>query len=341
MRHLLLFVFVILAPCGVAFAQEPRTQPGEIFGTSLHHTSQGIAYWYGEKQGGLGSLTGLPITEFGCTRCHIDSCETCHLKEEGGARTLSGAQARSPKTCGKCHGFADVAATRARGGVVDVHFEKGMSCMDCHTTGDVHGNGKAYNSMREEGAIEARCDKCHEKLTATPSHTVHGAALSCETCHVREMPSCHNCHVETRLRDKKSVAMPLSNVIFLVNQGGKVRPGICLTFTYKNKTLVEFAASFKHTVLKQGRTCKECHATSIVADIRAGSFSPGKYENGEYRSVSGVVPVVDGMKWPFVFFNREDGKWIPNPDAAPPVIHYSGYSSPLTPEQFKKLQASH
>lgn len=319
MRHLPLFAFLVLAPCRVAFAQEPPAQPDRIFGTSLHQTSRGIAYWYEEKQGGLGSLTGLPVTEFGCPRCHIDSCETCHLKEEGGVRALSRDQGRSPKTCGKCHAFADVAATRARGGVVDVHFEKGMSCMDCHTTGDVHGNGKAYNSMRDEGAIEARCDKCHDKLTATPRHTVHGASLSCEACHVGDMPSCHNCHVETRLRDKKSVSMPLNHVIFLA----------------------EFAASFKHTVLKQGRTCKDCHATSIVADIRAGNFSPGKYENGEYRSVSGVVPAVDGMKWPFIFFNREDGKWIPNQDAASPVIHYSGYSSPLTPEQFKKLQVPH
>jgi hypothetical protein len=341
MRYLVVFASLVLVPCGIGFAQEERPQPDQIFGTSLHHTSRGLAYWYSEKQGGLGRLTGLPISEFGCTRCHIDSCETCHLEQAGGIRRYSRNKARSPETCGKCHGFADVEATRKRGGIVDVHFEKGMVCMDCHTSGDVHGDGRAYNTLRDEGAIDARCDKCHDKLTAIPSHGVHGAKLGCAACHVKDRPSCHNCHVETRLKEGKSVSIPMNDVVFLVNATGQVNLAVCLTFIYNDKTMVEFAPSFRHAVVRQGRTCKDCHATSVVADIRSGQFSPGRYENGEFRSVSGVVPVVDGMRWPFVFFNRENGRWVPDRNALPPVIHYSGYSSPLTSEQLKKLLIAH
>lgn len=325
---------------GVASGQQGEPQADRMFDTSLHHTARGLTYWYAKEQGGLERLTGLPITEFGCLNCHVNSCGTCHLKEAEGTRIYSRDQARLPKTCGKCHEFADVDATREKGGVVDVHFERGMTCMDCHTGGEVHGDGKVYNSLRDEGAMKVRCDKCHGKLPASPSHTVHGAKLACAACHLKEVPSCLNCHVETRLKDKKSVSIALKDVAFLINEAGQVNLGACLTFVYNNKTMVEFTPSYAHTIVRQGRTCKDCHATSVLTDIRSGTFSPGRYENGEFRSVSGVVPVVDGMAWTFVFFNYENGRWIPNRDAGSPVIHYSGYSSPLTAEQFRKLQVS-
>lgn len=43
----------------------------------------------------------------------------------------------------------------------DVHFEKGMQCIDCHGTQDVHGggDGKLYTQMRDLIAI--RCWDCH------------------------------------------------------------------------------------------------------------------------------------------------------------------------------------
>ena len=120
-----------------------------------------------------------------------------------------------------------------------------------------------------------------------------------------------------------------------------MRAAACLTFIYRNKTMVEFTPSFTHTIVKRGRACKDCHATPVVDDIHSGKFVAGTYEKGKFVSVSGVVPVVDGVTWKFMFFDYNDGRWIPNRNAEPPLVHYSGYASPLTAEQFGKLQVAH
>jgi hypothetical protein len=336
-RHLYILLFLASALSGLLSAQQSNSPVNGIFATSLHATSRGVAHWYSKGQGGLERLTGLPITSFNCLSCHVASCDTCHLKEQAGVRIYSRQQALQPATCAKCHGFADVAATRKKGGIVDVHFEKGMNCMDCHTGREVHGDGKIYNSLRQEGAMDVSCAGCHDKLSTIPSHTVHGGKLDCGACHLKDVPSCHNCHVETRLTGK-SVSLPMKNVMFLVNEQGKVKAATCLTFVYQNKTMVEFTPNYTHTIVKAGRTCKDCHATSVVADIQSGKFVPGRIVNGEFQSVAGVVPVVAGMKWNFVFFDYKEGRWTPNPNAAAPIVHHSGYSSALTAEQLQKLQ---
>jgi hypothetical protein len=41
----------------------------------------------------------------------------------------------------------------------DIHLEKGMHCIDCHSAQDSHGNGKLYGETRN--AIEVDCTDCH------------------------------------------------------------------------------------------------------------------------------------------------------------------------------------
>ena len=41
----------------------------------------------------------------------------------------------------------------------DVHHERGMHCIDCHTQGDVMGDGKLHGQM--EYAVEITCSACH------------------------------------------------------------------------------------------------------------------------------------------------------------------------------------
>jgi Cytochrome c554 and c-prime len=45
----------------------------------------------------------------------------------------------------------------------DVHYDKGMSCIDCHTMQDHHGNGSIY-AKREQG-VEIECEDCHGSLS--------------------------------------------------------------------------------------------------------------------------------------------------------------------------------
>lgn len=41
----------------------------------------------------------------------------------------------------------------------DIHYERGMACVDCHTSRELMGDGKEY--VHEEDATEVRCVDCH------------------------------------------------------------------------------------------------------------------------------------------------------------------------------------
>lgn len=41
----------------------------------------------------------------------------------------------------------------------DIHHEKGMDCVDCHTSREIHGDGNIYG--KKEEAVEVRCRSCH------------------------------------------------------------------------------------------------------------------------------------------------------------------------------------
>ncbi|HLL23492.1 MAG TPA: hypothetical protein VK427_15250, partial [Kofleriaceae bacterium] len=43
--------------------------------------------------------------------------------------------------------------------LMDVHFERGMHCIDCHFLQDVHGDGNIYSTNWDQ--IEVECEDCH------------------------------------------------------------------------------------------------------------------------------------------------------------------------------------
>ena len=54
----------------------------------------------------------------------------------------------------------------------DIHLEKGMHCVDCHFTQDVHGTGKLYGDRR--AAIEITCQDCHGTPSAVATLVTSG-----------------------------------------------------------------------------------------------------------------------------------------------------------------------
>ncbi len=44
-------------------------------------------------------------------------------------------------------------------GKLDVHFQKGFDCIDCHTQFDIMGDGNIYSKQYQ--AVEIRCETCH------------------------------------------------------------------------------------------------------------------------------------------------------------------------------------
>lgn len=49
----------------------------------------------------------------------------------------------------------------------DIHCEKGLSCIDCHTTKELHGDGNIYNRMENE--VSVTCESCHGTPYAPPT----------------------------------------------------------------------------------------------------------------------------------------------------------------------------
>ncbi len=56
----------------------------------------------------------------------------------------------------------------------DIHLEKGMHCVDCHFSQDVHGNGKMYGQYAD--AIEISCIDCHGTIDRRASLETSGPA---------------------------------------------------------------------------------------------------------------------------------------------------------------------
>lgn len=321
-------------------AQErPARSNGSFYEKSLHYTDRGQEYWYAKEHGGLERITGIPFSQLGCDTCHVRSCDTCHASAVAGKPAYSADSAVTEAACLKCHGMESLTYARKnpRGQDADVHFAGGMKCMGCHSAREIHGDGTSFDSMQAPGVLDTRCEKCHSDLSKCPSNAVHKGKLDCGVCHVRDVPSCFNCHFDTKVSEKKSVSLPLKNIIFLINQNGKVKLANLHTFIYQNRTMIVFAPAFSHWIMKEGRRCEDCHATQVIKEMQAGTLKPVVWENGGLRNATGIIPVLDGFDWNFVFLNYVGGQWAPAGDAARPLLNYSGYSQPITKEQFARL----
>lgn len=329
-------VFLILG-----LAQEKKNGPTNFYENSLHFTNRGLEFWYAKEQGGLERITGIPFSELPCAGCHVRSCDTCHKKEIKGKASYSLERARSQEVCQGCHNFASLVEVQKNptSPTADVHFKMGLKCMDCHTAREVHGDGTPYRSMRDAGAMDVRCENCHEPAQLTcPGIKDHKGRLDCKGCHVRDVPSCYNCHFETRVKEGKSHSLPIKNLLFLINYDGKVTLGNLHTFVYQGKTMITFAPSFPHLVMKKGRTCGECHGTPILQELKAGRLKLVRFENGEIQNIAGIVPVLEGQDWGFIFLDFKEGRWVPLEKPAQPLINYAGFCSPITQEQLAKLE---
>ena len=202
-----------------------------------------------------------------CDSCHISSsqrpekergCLSCHLEKDVGSgpdqkqhRIIS----RSPPTenCSTCHSGSGrialtysgrresfVASMGSRGILEsenrttpmepDVHFTAGLTCVDCHNSSEVMGDGSSP-SHKGEGTL-ASCNNCHRKKSiltqdsqpdqGSPHKGLEGTeilsrtdgkrlispdyretdhdsnhdTLSCDACHNQGTPFCVGCHIQ-------------------------------------------------------------------------------------------------------------------------------------------------
>ncbi|MBI5584896.1 MAG: hypothetical protein HY892_13875 [Deltaproteobacteria bacterium] len=117
-----------------------------------------------------GGDVSLPRNKVGYGRQHrlsasppVSQCLRCHNRSGRIGLTYSGLlesdQYGTPYQSGDLH------KSRLSGGrfvqhlTPDIHFEKGMHCIDCHLAREIMGDGRIYSRMYQ--AVEIRCEDCH------------------------------------------------------------------------------------------------------------------------------------------------------------------------------------
>lgn len=190
---------------------------------ALHFTSEGqrngVAARFSKKE-----LKAFDEKVFGrsCRSCHA-SCGDCHVRTPAAGGISAGLikshrfiKKDEGKTCAPCHGGRVYPEfTGEYGGVVDVHYQRGILCLDCHKAGEFHGDGTTYASKRDVREKPA-CVNCHkpgkEKTEkALAAHRLHDGKLSCYSCHSGgSYRNCYGCHLEKGATSKPGFILGIS-----------------------------------------------------------------------------------------------------------------------------------
>lgn len=105
---------------------------------------------------------GHPIRHEITTKIPSEQCVHCHnrggrtgvsflgmMESDGYGTPFRDDGTKQPKLHGKHYNYLQK----------DLHLEAGMHCIDCHTLGDIHGDGNIYS--KREQAVEIECTDCH------------------------------------------------------------------------------------------------------------------------------------------------------------------------------------
>jgi hypothetical protein len=288
----------------------------EYFPSSLHETGAGKPTFYMASDG-FYQETGEPYSALSCRGCHSQSsglppvngrgCDRCHDTPDPGlgATVVS---SLDPTSCGGCHSRQRAEAFNPDGSprYSDVHTDDvdddgngtadQLGCMECHSLGDVHGDGHDYDSMLETGAIDADCTSCHSAANLEPNrfHARHSGDIDCSVCHTQSVVTCYNCHFETQIQADQKVAYgQFKDWRFLFNFRGKVHVANFQSLNYGNETFLAFAPFYSHTISTHAVTsCDDCHSNANVAEYEAtGSIHVVEWTGSALTHRVGVIPI--------------------------------------------------
>jgi len=183
---------------------ECHSEISDTHETSIHWTLAGQDEALRMRAGTEENYVHLePVRQNDCNSCHA-SCSDCHITipQAVGGGLISGHEffgtPPMEDTCAVCHGSragGEFLGTLSEELPADVHYEAGMTCLDCHKE-PMHGDGNEYDSRWEVNGLPG-CTDCHGSLPNS-SETAHSipshANVSCQVCHAVAYQNCGGCH---------------------------------------------------------------------------------------------------------------------------------------------------
>ena len=324
---------------GAMNGQPAESRHPENFKTSLHHTGRGMSFWYGKERNGLELLTGQAYPQLACRKCHVASCEGCHPPAVKTKAPEAKPGPVQPETCLKCHNQLAAHLKFNRGTPrEDVHLARGMQCLDCHTSREMHGDGREYQSLKQPGALDARCEKCHEDISDSTAHRKHRKKVECQACHAGSMMNQTSTQFGPLAREGKRVSIPVTDWVFLMARDQKlVAAGLQAFVLPEGKTFLIFTPGHSHAIMKSGRNCQDCHGSAAMGQAQQGKVRLSWPEEGKTKTAPGVVPVAAGATYDLVYESFQNGKWLPLDKPPAPQVQHAGYGEPLTDKQLRKM----
>ena len=238
------------------------------FSNSLHKIRSGFETAYKTENHGMEKITNIPFEDLACKKCHSSSglyqngdpippqtytpiCVDCHDFQN----TLNVTEG----ACLSCH-QRQLREKEIYYGI-DVHTNEGMTCLSCHTKEEVHGdNNMVYVSLKDSGAVHAKCINCHTQISNNGSHNRHRNTVDCSACHAVSVYSCAGCHFESFITtEKKTFNNELTNYRLLIKKDGMVKLGAIVTHSFNGKTNYIISSTHSHIIKKNATRCSDCH----------------------------------------------------------------------------------
>jgi thiosulfate/3-mercaptopyruvate sulfurtransferase len=252
-----------------------------------------------------------------CKACHA-SCGQCHVSRpdyvKGGFlnRHLFKKTPPMDTTCASCHGgrvHAEFTGTR-KGFAADVHFDKEeMTCMDCHSAGEMHADAKGV-ANRFELPERPRCTQCHEEVVSaepkTEAHKLHRDKVACQVCHAQANKNCFVCHVGTDKKGLKYFKNKATKILFKIGRNPDktkdrpydyvvlrhppANPGLFDFYVEKGLPNFDLLPTWKldtpHNIQRitaQNKQCNNCHGNASLF------LSKGDMDAWEHKANAEVI----------------------------------------------------
>lgn len=155
----------------------------------------------GGKPNPVGKLTEADFENIDCLMCHAPGYKRTVVKDGDRFRiapdpsidVLKAAQSVQKPTnemCMRCHLFAGGGPNHKHGVTPtadsDVHFARGMQCLDCHTARKHMVAGGSDLKAQELLDVKVACENCHAAHKGGKAKLLdrHAARIGCQTCHI-------------------------------------------------------------------------------------------------------------------------------------------------------------